>query len=240
MATVAFAVTAVACGSGGGTVRSDKPRPLDLHVGSPGASSVPVAAARGALVPGTYYTSRFLPAFRFEVSGRWKLEAESRGLVYLTRGSFPDDFVDLYLFVPGHEQARVVEPPLVRDDQPPQATIAPFPQDYVDYIARSPYLDAGPPTPGDLFGLHGTFVDAVVAGTPPGGMCAGAPGTCFSLFRYGPAAVSEQVEAYGSTLRVWSLDSKDGQLIAIFAARDPAQLNAGTELSVIVDSVRFQ
>jgi hypothetical protein len=222
-------------------VRSDKPRPLDLHVGSPGASSVPVAAARGALLPGTYYTSRFRPAFRFDVPEGWKLEAESGGLVYLTRGSFPDNFVDLYLFVPGREAARVVTPPLVRDDEPPGEVVAPFPRDYVDYIARSPYLDAGPPTPGELFGLRGTSVDALVSRTPADGICNRLPGTCFSLFRYGIAAFSEQVEPPGATFRVWSLDSEEGPLIVILSTKgDFATLVAGgPELNSLLGSVQF-
>ena len=37
------------------------------------------------------------------------------------------------------------------------------PRDYVDYIASSPYVDAGEPTTGELFGLPGTFVDATVS-----------------------------------------------------------------------------
>lgn len=230
----------VACGSDDDGVATRSPRRLDLHVGSPGASSVPTAAARGVLAPGEYYTSAFRPPFSFEVPGGWTLENESAGIVYLWTGSFPDDFVDLYFFVPGLEDPSVSDPPLARDDQPLQTTTAPFPSDYVDYITSSPYLDAGEPTAGQLFGLSGTFVDAGVTRTPSEGVCAEGPGTCFSLFRYGPAFTSEQVEPPGSTLRVWSLDSDAGQLIVILAARDPAQLLApGTGLNTVLDSVRF-
>jgi hypothetical protein len=71
-------MTAVgACGSGHQTLGNGHPRPIDLHVGTPGQSSLPTASAPGPLAPGAYYTSVFRPAVRFNVSDGWTMRTES-------------------------------------------------------------------------------------------------------------------------------------------------------------------
>jgi hypothetical protein len=219
-AMVGVVGVAAACGSGAG-VRPQASRQLDMHVGSPGMSSVPVAAAQGALRPGEYYTSRFRPVFRFEVPEGWRLEVENPGMVYLSSGTFPDNSIDIYVLSPKQSDLALVDPPLA-DDGAPTGPRVEFPRDYLAFLSASPYLDATSPEQAELFGLHGSSVDALVTRTPAEGACNGAPGLCFVLFQYGLAAFTPQIEPRGAAMRVWSVERGDQQLIVIAAAVTPA------------------
>jgi hypothetical protein len=188
---------------------------------------------------GSYFTSQFEPAFRFEVPDGWTLDAESQGVVYLHRGTFPDDFVDLYLVAPGREPFRVADPPLSTAHRSGVFSAAPFPRDYLTYLGASPYLQAGEVHDDTLFGLSGRSVDAVVE-TPDAPFCGGVAGSCFSLFSYGRNSLSEQIEPRGAVMRVWELERDGRRLIVILAVPDAARLAAAVAtLDAVAQQVRF-
>lgn len=241
-ACVVVAMLTAACGSG--THVSTRSRPLELAAGSPTRSSVPVAAGQGPLVPGTYYTSRFRPTIVFSASGgdAWTLDNESPGILYLTSGEFLGEFVEVYVVSPRRARLTVMEPAVAEQDtaNDPNRRERPFPDDYLMYLAASEFLDAGAARRGTVLGLEGPVLDVTVAHTPEGGPClGGAPGLCFSLFRYGSADALEAIEPAGTEMRVWSLQAADGPLLVIAASLGPPPLDLDAGLQALLTSMEL-
>jgi len=256
LVAVLAGVLVAGCGSESAIRGTAEPRRMDLAVGVPGRSLLPTAAAPGPMAAGSYYTSQFRAPFRFEVPECCTLDNESAGVVFMHGGEFPDAS-ELYVVAPRHAPLRVADPPIVQDEEYlpleyfPRSRggevvrgsvrpLGPFPGDYLEYLAASPYLEAGPIQPADLFGLPGRALDVVVSRTPAEGSCNGFVGYCFSLFVYGRNGLSEQIEPRGAVMRVWELDRAGERVMVILAAPSQARFDeAAAALAALAPTVEF-
>jgi hypothetical protein len=232
LATVVMLLPA-ACGADG-TARLSPRRPLELSVGAPNRSRVPSPLVVGALVPGTYSTTRLATRLTLMFGEGWNLANETPGELALTRGPLTKTASILRFVLLRH--AWQVAPPWVTDQETPADWIKrsrKAPSDYISFVqSLGEYLDVGPLTPLRVAGRQAravTYMVAREASTGPG-TCYEAPGACFAP----PSGVRLDTVSLpvGYTVRAAVVHSAAGPVLIETAAPDGAQLD---ELLTVVD-----
>jgi hypothetical protein len=252
IATCAAAWIAVAvfagCSSSVSTDRSKaRTRPLELSAGAPSKASSPVAATRGPLAAGTYYTSQMTPTVTFTVGSGWTVFTEGQGDFGLYMGA--RDQINSYLEVDFTSlrhgvDVGVLDPPFLgaRDETVEQlaARTKPVPANLEGYLRGLGYLQVSPAQPARMGGLSGVMFDVGVGSIADQPACQPNPAKCdFSLFNE-PARGSPFADPAGLGIHLWLLQANDGPLVVTADALDPALLAAqNPTIDALLASVHF-